>query len=62
MAMLAVLASQAFHVTGRAAPPQLASFLDEVRDAVAPVDADRALGEEMAVLAARFTHQVIPVG
>ncbi len=62
LAMLAVLASQALHVSDRAGPPQLASFLDEVRDAVRPVGADRLLGPEMATLAARFTHQVMPVG
>ena len=62
LAMLAMLASQALHVSDRAAPPALASFLDEVRAAVPPVEADRVLGPELAALAARFTHQVIPVG
>lgn len=60
--MLAVLASQALHITDRDPPPPLRSFLDEVRNAVQPVDADRVLGPELAALAARFTHQVIPVG
>jgi histidine ammonia-lyase len=62
LAMLAVLASQALHVTDRDPPPPLRAFLDEVRAAVKPVDADRLLGPELAELAARFTHQVLPAG
>lgn len=62
LAMLAVLASQALHVSDRDPPPPLRSFLDEVRAAVKPVDADRVLGPELAELAARFTHQVVPAG
>ena len=38
LAMLAVLASQALHVTDRDPPPSLRSFLDEVRALVKPVD------------------------
>lgn len=58
LAMLAVLASQALHVTGRDAPQALSRFLDEVRAIVPPVEADRVLGSELARLASHFTKQV----
>lgn len=58
LAMLAVLASQALHVTGRAAPQPLTRFLDEVRTIVPPVEADRVLGPELAQLSSRFTQYV----
>lgn len=58
LAMLAVLASQALHVTGRDAPQPLSRFLDEVRAIVPPVDADRVLGPELAQLSSHFTKQV----
>jgi histidine ammonia-lyase len=56
--MLAMLASQALHVTSRRAPPPLSALLDEVRAIVPPVDADRVLGPELARLAEHFTQQV----
>jgi histidine ammonia-lyase len=56
--MLAMLASQALHVTGRDAPPPLSALLDEVRAIVPPVDADRVLGPELARLSDQFTHQI----
>ena len=59
LAMLAVLASQALHVTDRDPPAALRSFLDEVRASVPPVDADRVLGPELAQLAEQFTGRVI---
>jgi histidine ammonia-lyase len=58
LAMLAVLASQALHVTGRAAPPNLESLLMQVRKHVPPVDADRVLGPELKRLTAAFSAQV----
>jgi histidine ammonia-lyase len=58
LAMLAVLASQALHVTSRHAPPPLSALLDEVRAKVPPVGADRMLGPELARLAEHFTQQV----
>jgi histidine ammonia-lyase len=58
LAMLAVLASQALHVTDRDAPQPLSRFLDEVRAIVPPVDADRVLGPELARLSGHFTKHV----
>lgn len=58
LAMLAVLASQALHVTGRDAPQALSRIVDEVRTIVPPVEADRVLGPELALLAGHFTKQV----
>ena len=58
LAMLAVLASQALHVTDRNVPQPLSRFLDEVRSIVLPVDADRVLGPELAQLSSHFTRQV----
>ena len=58
LAMLAMLASQALHVTDRNAPPPLSGLLDEVRAIVPPVDADRVLGPELARLSEHFTQQV----
>lgn len=56
LALLAVIASQALHVTARPAPPPLTSFLDEIRAIVPPVDADRVLGPELERLARSFTR------
>ena len=58
LGMLAVLASQALHVTSRDAPPPLSVLLDEVRAIVPPVEADRVLGPELARLSDHFTRQV----
>jgi histidine ammonia-lyase len=58
MAMLAVVASQALHVTERKAPPALQAFVGEIREIVAPVGEDRVLGPELARLADWFTRQV----
>jgi histidine ammonia-lyase len=59
LAMLAVLASQALHVSGRDAPPPLRSLLHEVRAIVPPVEADRVLGPELARLTECFTARVV---
>jgi histidine ammonia-lyase len=61
MAMLAMIASQAMHVTDRAAPPALQAFVADIRKIVPPVDADRVLGPELAKLADWFTGQVFEV-
>ena len=58
MAMLAMIASQALHVTGREAPPVLRSFVADVRTVVPPVGADRVLGPELAKLSEWFTGKV----
>jgi histidine ammonia-lyase len=57
LATLAVVASQALHVTGRQAPPALRGFLSEVRSIVSPVGTDRVLGPELLGLAAAFTKK-----
>jgi histidine ammonia-lyase len=59
LAMLAVLASQALHITGRQAPPRLRGFTDMIRGAVRPVAEDRVLGPELERLADIFTEQVL---
>ncbi len=56
LALLAVVASQALHVTGRPAPPELASFVGEIRTVVPPVGEDRVLGPELEQLAGSFTR------
>ncbi|UDL90077.1 aromatic amino acid lyase [Mesorhizobium sp. PAMC28654] len=58
MAMLAMIASQALDVTGRAPPPALQPFVEDIRSLVPPVGDDRVLGPELAKLAAWFTKQV----
>ncbi len=57
LAMLAMLASQALHVTGRKPPPQLRPLVDEVRVIVPPVNEDRVLGPELGRLAVAFTRK-----
>jgi histidine ammonia-lyase len=57
LATLAVVASQALHVTNRQAPPPLRDFLAEVRSIVPPVKKDRVLGPELLDLAQRFTKK-----
>lgn len=58
LATLAVIASQALHVTGRPAPQALHDFLSEIRVVVPPVDADRVLGPELLGLTQAFTKKV----
>ncbi|MGE3871566.1 MAG: aromatic amino acid lyase [Parvibaculaceae bacterium] len=57
LATLAVVASQALHVTGRQAPPALRGFLSELRSIVPPVGNDRVLGPELLDLANFFTKK-----
>lgn len=58
MAMLAMIASQALHVTGREAPPALQSFVADIRRIVPPVGDDRVLGSDLAKLTEWLTRQV----
>jgi histidine ammonia-lyase len=55
---LAVVASQAFFVTERQAPPKLKELLDEVRHHCPPVVEPRILAPDMGRLAARFKRHV----
>jgi histidine ammonia-lyase len=57
LAMLAAVASQAFAVTERAAPPRLAPLLAEVRALCPPLTASRALAGDVERLAAQFTQR-----
>jgi len=59
LAVLAVVASQALHLTGRAAPAPLNDLVMTIRAAVLPVEADRVLGPELQVLSERFTARAI---
>ncbi|MBX3569783.1 MAG: aromatic amino acid lyase [Rhizobiaceae bacterium] len=58
LGMLAVIASQALHVTQREAPPALGQLVRDVRAIVPPVDQDRVLGPELGQLADRMTARV----
>lgn len=60
LAVLAVVASQALYVTERAPPPALADTLAQVRAHVPPVQAQRALGPELAPLAAALSARAEP--
>jgi histidine ammonia-lyase len=61
LAPLAIIASQALHVTGRAAPPALAARLAGVREAVPVlVDEMRAPGPEAEALAEHFRAEILP--
>jgi len=57
LAVLAALASQALHVAGRQAPPNLRALVDEIRGVFPIVEQPRALGEDCSRLAAAFTAQ-----
>lgn len=61
LACLAVVASQAFFITGRAAPPALAAFLARVRAAAPPVTAPIALGPDLLMLQQAFEDAVLQV-
>ena len=58
LAILAVVASQALHVTQRDAPPRLAPFVEMVRALVPPIVEPRALGPEIERLQALITNKV----
>lgn len=59
LAILAVVASQALHVTGRPAPAPLSAFLDEVRGVVPPFEAMRVPGPELGRLADTLTARAV---
>ena len=61
LAMLAVIAAQALHVTVRPAPPRLRGFVEMVRGVVRPVVEDRVLGPELRGLADRFTDEAFAI-
>jgi histidine ammonia-lyase len=61
LAMLAVVASQALHVTDRPVPPALRDFTTLVRSHVPPLIEDRILGPELGRLAEAFTAEVFAV-
>jgi len=61
LAMLAVVASQALHVTERPVPPALRDFTTLVRSHVPPLIEDRILGPELGRLAEAFTAEVFAV-
>jgi histidine ammonia-lyase len=58
LAMLAVMAAQALHVTRRQPPPALRGFVTGLRAIVPAVEADRLLGPELCRLAEDFSRQV----
>jgi histidine ammonia-lyase len=58
LACLAVIASQAFHVAGRAAPPRLRPLLEDVRAICPPLDAPRAPGPEAGRVQRMITAKV----
>ncbi|HVI90181.1 MAG TPA: aromatic amino acid lyase [Dongiaceae bacterium] len=61
LAMLAVIASQAFHVTERDAPPALRGLLQEIRAIFPPVIAARAYPEQLSALTAHFRAAIYDV-
>jgi histidine ammonia-lyase len=62
LAQLAVIASQAFHVTERAAPPRLAPLLEEVRAHCPPLTEPRGLAGDVERLTGHFTETVFGDG
>ena len=60
--MLAVVASQALHVTRRQAPLALHGFVENLRAIVPPVEGDRVLGPELNRLADDFSAHVFAAG
>lgn len=58
LAILAAVASQAFHVTGREAPPRLRPFLEQVRQIFSPVIEARPLGAEAEALQRMIADKV----
>jgi len=62
LAVLAVTASQAFHLTSRPAPEQLQDLLTTIRSCVPPVLADRVLAGELQDLSQTLTARVLESG
>ncbi|HWT97353.1 MAG TPA: aromatic amino acid lyase, partial [Terriglobales bacterium] len=61
LTMLAVIASQAFHVTDRAAPPALSGLLQEIRAIFPPVGAPRDYADQLSALTAHFRASIYDV-
>lgn len=61
VAMLAAVASQALHVTKRAAPAQLAELLTTTRSEFPPVTVGRMFSGELAALMSRFRREIYDV-
>ena len=55
--MLAVVASQALHVTDAGRQPALEGFVELIRSYVPPVNEDRMLGPELARLTEAITRR-----
>jgi histidine ammonia-lyase len=58
LAILAAIASQALHVTGRAPPPRLGPLLAEVRALMPPMTGQRPPGPEAERLCAAFSGRI----
>ena len=58
LAILAAIASQALHVTGRAAPPRLGPLLAEVRGLMPPMTGQRRPGPEAERLSVAFSDRI----
>ncbi|WP_374373162.1 aromatic amino acid lyase [Dongia sp.] len=58
LAMLGAVASQAFHVTKRSAPPALAELLEEIRASFPPLDAPRTYAPGLNALAEKFRAEI----
>ena len=58
LACLAVIASQAFHATGRNAPARLRPLLDAVREIFPPLEAPRAPGPDAGRVQRMITAKV----
>lgn len=61
LAMLAVIASQALHVTGRDATPALQTMLDRIRTIFPPVTGPRIYADQLAALTAGFQDNIYDV-
>jgi histidine ammonia-lyase len=61
LTVLAAVASQAFHVTDRAAPPELADLLATVRSEFPPVEEAQTTAGPLASLMARLRHRIYDV-
>lgn len=58
LAILAVIASQALHVTERRAPAALSSLLETIRAASPPIERMTAMGERLDVVTKIFTDRI----
>lgn len=61
LTVLAAVASQAFYVTERAAPPELTDLLDTIRAEFPPVTVAQTCAEPLARLMARLRHRIYDV-